>query len=70
MSFAIRVTDDRTANHFERGVRLASKGQYREALKCFEKVLSIAPGRLDALNCRADCSCAPRAPRAGHRELR
>ena len=42
MSFAIRVTDDRTAKHFERGVRLASKGQYREALKCFEKVLSIA----------------------------
>ena len=31
MSFTIRVTDDRTAKHFERGVRLASKGQYREA---------------------------------------
>ena len=46
MSFAIP---------FERGVRLASKGQYREALKCFDKVLSIAPRHLDALNCRADC---------------
>lgn len=55
MSFAIPVTDDRTAKQFERGVRLASKGQYREALKCFDKVLSIASGHLGALNCRADC---------------
>jgi tetratricopeptide (TPR) repeat protein len=55
MSFTIRVGDDRAAKQFDRGIRLACKGQYREALKCFDKVLSIAPERLDALNCRADC---------------
>jgi protein O-GlcNAc transferase len=46
---------DRTARDFERGLRFASKGQYREALKCFDKVLSIAPAHLDALNSRGDC---------------
>jgi predicted O-linked N-acetylglucosamine transferase (SPINDLY family) len=55
MSFPIRVGDDRTAKQFGRGVRLASKGQYREALKCFDKVLAIAPGHADALNGRGDC---------------
>src|SRR4029450_12743768 len=39
---------------FGRGVMLASKGQYRKALKCFDKVLAIAPTHLDALNNRAD----------------
>ena len=55
MSFPIRAGDDRTREHFGRGVMLASKGQYRKALKCFDKVLSIAPTHLDALNSRADC---------------
>src|SRR5262245_65749365 len=55
MSFAIRAGDDRTTEHFGRGVMLASKGQYRKALKCFDKVLSIAPTHLDALSHRADC---------------
>jgi protein O-GlcNAc transferase len=55
MSFPVRAVDDRTTEHFGRGVMLASKGQYRKALKCFDKVLSIAPAHLDALNNRADC---------------
>src|SRR5262245_33686221 len=55
MSFQIRAGNDRTAEHFGRGLMLASKGQYRKALKCFDKVLSIAPTHLDALNSRADC---------------
>jgi protein O-GlcNAc transferase len=55
MSFPIRAGSDRTADDFGRGVMLASKGQYRKALKCFDKVLSIAPTHLDALNGRADC---------------
>src|SRR5262245_42683615 len=53
--FPIALGQDRTAKDFERGIRLASKGQYREALKCFDKVLSMAPAHLDALNGRGDC---------------
>jgi predicted O-linked N-acetylglucosamine transferase (SPINDLY family) len=34
---------------------LASKGDYGRALKCFDKVLSLAPTHLDALNNCADC---------------
>jgi protein O-GlcNAc transferase len=54
-SFPIGLGHDRTAKDFSRGVRFASKGQYREALRCFDKVLSMAPAHLDALNSRADC---------------
>ena len=53
MSF--RSSEDRTAKHFSRGTTLASKGQYREALKYFDKVLSIAPRHLDAINNRGNC---------------
>jgi protein O-GlcNAc transferase len=53
MSF--RSSEDRTAKHFSRGTMLASKGQYREALKYFDKVLSIAPRHLDAINNRGNC---------------
>ena len=55
MSFPIGAGIDRTTEHFGRGLMLASKGQYRKALKCFDKVLSIVPTHLDALNSRADC---------------
>src|SRR5262245_19124249 len=54
-SLPIRFGHDRTAKDFERGVRCASKGHYREALRCFDRVLSMAPAHLDALNGRGDC---------------
>jgi protein O-GlcNAc transferase len=54
-SFPIRLDHDRTAKNFGRGIRLASKGHYREALRCFDKVLFMAPAHLDALNGRGDC---------------
>jgi protein O-GlcNAc transferase len=47
--------NDRTTKDFERGLRFASKGHYGEALKCFDRVLSMAPAHLDALNSRGDC---------------
>jgi tetratricopeptide (TPR) repeat protein len=54
-SLPIGLGHDRTAKEFERGLRLAAKGHYREALGCFDKVLSMAPAHLDALNSRGDC---------------
>jgi protein O-GlcNAc transferase len=51
----IRDVDHRTAKYFKRGVLLASEGQVRRALKYFDKVLSITPTHLDALNNRGDC---------------
>jgi protein O-GlcNAc transferase len=53
--FPIRLGDDRTARDFERGLRFASKGHYRDALRCFDKVLAMAPAHLGALNSRGDC---------------
>jgi predicted O-linked N-acetylglucosamine transferase (SPINDLY family) len=47
--------NDRTTKDFERGLRFASRGHYGEALKCFDRVLSMAPAHLDALNSRGDC---------------
>jgi predicted O-linked N-acetylglucosamine transferase (SPINDLY family) len=55
MSFSNRIGSDRTAADFRRGLQLASKAHYREALKCFNKVLTMAPAHLDALNCQSDC---------------
>jgi tetratricopeptide (TPR) repeat protein len=53
--FPIRLGDDRSARDFERGLRFASKGHYRDALRCFDKVLAMAPAHLGALNSRGDC---------------
>src|SRR5258705_9373826 len=55
MSLQFRGCDDLTAKDFSRGVMLASKGEYGRALKCFEKVLSVAPAHLDAISNCADC---------------
>ena len=34
---------------------LASKAQYQEAIKCYDKILAKTPGNLDALNNRGNC---------------
>jgi protein O-GlcNAc transferase len=55
MTLQLRAAHDRASKLFDRGNVLASKGQIREALRCFDKALSIVPGHLDALNNRGNC---------------
>lgn len=55
MSFSSHGANNRTIKYFTRGNTLAMQGQYREALRCYEKVLSATPTHLDALNNQANC---------------
>jgi predicted O-linked N-acetylglucosamine transferase (SPINDLY family) len=54
MSFPDAI-EDRTTDLFNRGNMLAGQQQYREALECYDEVLSIAPAHLGALNNRGNC---------------
>ena len=46
---------DRTGKDFARGIKLAADGHYANALRCFDRVLSLAPTHLGARISRADC---------------
>jgi protein O-GlcNAc transferase len=55
MSLPARKNADRILALLAQGNALASKAQYLEAIKCYDKVLAVAPGHLDALNNRGNC---------------
>ena len=55
MSFQTHTSEHRITTLFMRGNAFASKAQYREALKCYEKILTIAPENLDAINNCGNC---------------
>jgi predicted O-linked N-acetylglucosamine transferase (SPINDLY family) len=55
MSFPTQTAGDRITALFMKGNALAAKAQYREALKCYEKILEKVPGNLDVINNRANC---------------
>ncbi len=55
MSFPPQATHDRIAALFARGNALAVKGELRDALKSYDKILAIAPGILEVINNRGIC---------------
>ena len=55
MSFPARKNADRILALLAQGNALASKAQYLDAIKCYDKVLAAAPGNLDAINNRGNC---------------
>ena len=55
MSLPPRTTADRIATLFMQGNALAAKAQYRDALRCYDKILAKNPGNLEAINNRANC---------------
>jgi protein O-GlcNAc transferase len=55
MARSARVTADRIGALLIQGNALASQGQYRDAIRCYEKILELAPRNLDAINNRGNC---------------
>jgi predicted O-linked N-acetylglucosamine transferase (SPINDLY family) len=55
MSYQPHPGQDRIVKLFREGAGFAAKGQFREALKCFDKVLAVAPNLPDAINNRGNC---------------
>ena len=55
MPFPARKNADRILALLAQGNALASKAQYLDAIKCYDKVLAAAPGNLDAINNRGNC---------------
>ena len=49
MARSARVTADRIGALLMQGNALASQGQYRDAIRCYEKILELAPRNLDAI---------------------
>jgi protein O-GlcNAc transferase len=54
MARSARVTD-RIGALLTQGNALASQAQYRDAIRCYEKILELAPRNLDAINNRGNC---------------
>jgi tetratricopeptide (TPR) repeat protein len=52
MARSARVTADRIGALLMQGNALASQTQYRDAIRCYEKILELAPRNLDAINNR------------------
>jgi protein O-GlcNAc transferase len=55
MSFPPQAPHDRLAALFTRANASAAKGELRDALKSYDKILAMAPGVLDVINNRAIC---------------
>jgi protein O-GlcNAc transferase len=55
MARSARVTADRIGALLMQGNALASQAQYRDAIRCYEKILELAPRNLDAINNRGNC---------------
>src|SRR5262245_20505859 len=55
MARSARVTADRIGALLMQGNALASQAQYRDAIRCYEKILELAPTNLDAINNRGNC---------------
>ena len=55
MARSTRVTPDRIGTLLMQGNALASQAQYRDAIRCYEKILELAPRNLDAINNRGNC---------------
>jgi predicted O-linked N-acetylglucosamine transferase (SPINDLY family) len=49
------MNENKIAMLFMRGNAFASRAEYRDALECYEKILTIAPENLDAINNRGNC---------------
>ena len=54
MARSARVTADRIGALLMQGNALASQTQYRDAIRCYEKILELAPRNLDAINNRGN----------------
>ena len=54
MARSARVTADRIGALLTQGNALASQAQYRDAIRCYEKILELAPRNLDAINNRGN----------------
>lgn len=55
MARSARVTADRIGALLTQGNALASQARYRDAIRCYEKILAVAPRNLDAINNRGNC---------------
>src|SRR5262245_37394012 len=55
MSLPSQATRDRVVELLTRGNAFAGKGQYRDAIKCYDKILAVAPDILDVINNRSNC---------------
>jgi protein O-GlcNAc transferase len=55
MARSARVTADRIGALLMQGNALASQAQDRDAIRCYEKILELAPRNLDAINNRGNC---------------
>jgi predicted O-linked N-acetylglucosamine transferase (SPINDLY family) len=55
VTFPPQFPANRIAALMARGNAMAAKAPYREAIKCYEKILAKAPGNLDAINNRGNC---------------
>ena len=55
MARSARVTADRIGALLMQGNALASQAQYRDAIRCYEKILESTPRNLDAINNRGNC---------------
>src|SRR5262245_16554383 len=55
MSPPSQAARDRIVELLTRGNALAGKGQYRDAIKCYDRILAIAPDIIDVINNRSNC---------------
>jgi tetratricopeptide (TPR) repeat protein len=55
MARSARVNADRIGALLMQGNALASQAPHRDAIRCYEKILELAPRNLDAINNRGNC---------------